>query len=107
MNKEQENSPKSAESSMPNFDLIHQEYWRANLIVVSVLLLIWFLVSFVFGIILSEELNEIRFYGFRLGFWWAHQGSIFIFVLLIFAYSIIMGRVDRYFRSKVEGELWK
>ena len=77
--------------------LLHRRYWRTNVMVVSILLAIWFVVSFVFGILLSDELNSIRVFGFKLGFWWAHQGSIFIFVLLIFAYSVIMDRVDRRF----------
>lgn len=78
-------------------EFLHRQYWRANVMVISILLAIWFLVSFVFGIFLSDDLNSIRFFGFKLGFWWAHQGSIFIFVLLIFAYSFIMDRVDRRF----------
>ncbi|MEC9248735.1 MAG: DUF4212 domain-containing protein [Pseudomonadota bacterium] len=86
-------------------DSLHKRYWRTNVRVVSILLAIWFVVSFVFGILLSDELNSIRVFGFKLGFWWAHQGSIFIFVLLIFAYSIIMDRVDRRFGSMVrEGD---
>ena len=81
---------------------VQSQYWRANMIVVSSLLLVWFLVSFVFGILLSDELNAVRLYGFKLGFWWAHQGSIFIFVLLIFAYSLIMEKVDRHFTNMME-----
>ena len=83
---------------------LYRDYWRANIIVVSLLLFIWFLVSFVFGIFFSEQLNEIRIYGFKLGFWWAHQGSIFIFVLIIYAYSVIMARVDSRFQSKIQKE---
>ncbi|MBH79077.1 MAG: hypothetical protein CMQ49_01020 [Gammaproteobacteria bacterium] len=70
-------------------------YWRANLKLGAVLLAIWFLVSFVFGILLVEPLNKIPFFGFKLGFWWAQQGSIFVFVVLIFVYAAAMKRIDR------------
>ena len=81
---------------------LYRDYWRANILVVSALLLVWFLVSFVFGIFFSDQLNEIRIYGFKLGFWWAHQGSIFTFVLIIYVYSTIMARIDKRFQSKLE-----
>ena len=81
---------------------LYRDYWRANILVVSALLFVWFLVSFVFGIFFSEQLNEIRIYGFKLGFWWAHQGSIFTFVLIIYVYSTIMARIDKRFQSKLE-----
>jgi putative solute:sodium symporter small subunit len=58
---------------------------------------IWFLVSFVFGIILVEELNTIRFGGFKLGFWFAQQGAIYVFVILIFVYIKLMNRLDKKF----------
>ena len=70
-------------------------YWRANLKLGAVLLLIWFVVSFGFGILLVEPLNSIRFFGFKLGFWWAQQGSIFVFIALIFVYAALMKRIDR------------
>ncbi|MEZ5558980.1 MAG: DUF4212 domain-containing protein [Pseudomonadales bacterium] len=70
-------------------------YWRANLKLGAVLLAIWFLVSFGFGILLVEPLNQIRFFGFKLGFWWAQQGSIYVFVVLIFVYAACMRRLDR------------
>jgi len=72
-------------------------YWRANLKLVAVLLIIWFVVSFGFGILLVEPLNSIAFFGFKLGFWWAQQGSIYVFVVLIFVYSALMKRIDRNF----------
>ena len=59
-------------------------YWRKNLRLVAACLVVWFLSSYVFGILLVEQLNTIRVGGFRLGFWFAQQGSIYIFVLLIF-----------------------
>ena len=70
-------------------------YWRANLRLLGVLLSIWFIVSFGFGILLVDELNQFSFFGFKLGFWWAQQGSIYVFVIIIFAYSQIMKRVER------------
>jgi putative solute:sodium symporter small subunit len=70
-------------------------YWRANLKLGAVLLTIWFVVSFGFGILLVEPLNQIRFFGFKLGFWWAQQGSIFVFIALIFVYAALMKRIDR------------
>ncbi len=74
-----------------------QEYWYANLRYVGILLGVWFLVSFVFGIVLVEPLNQIRIGGFRLGFWFAQQGSIYVFVVLIFVYVWLMNRLDRKF----------
>ena len=73
----------------------NQAYWRANLKLGAVLLTIWFVVSFGFGILLVEPLNQIRFFGFKLGFWWAQQGSIFVFIALIFVYAALMKRIDR------------
>ncbi len=73
------------------------EYWRTNLRYVGVLLSIWFLVSFGFGILLVEPLDRIRVGGFQLGFWFAQQGSIYVFVVLIFVYVRLMNRLDRKF----------
>ncbi len=72
-----------------------QAYWRANLRLVATCLSIWFIVSFGFGILLVEQLNAIRIGGFKLGFWFAQQGSIYVFVLLIFFYAWRMNRIDR------------
>ena len=72
-----------------------RRYWRANLKLMGLLLAIWFTVSFGFGILLAEPLNEFRFFGFKLGFWWAQQGSIYVFVILIFVYAAVMKRLDR------------
>ena len=69
-------------------------YWRANLQLVAICLLVWFVSSYVFGILLVEQLNAIRIGGFQLGFWFAQQGSIYIFVLLIFFYAWRMNRID-------------
>ncbi len=72
-------------------------YWRRNLQYLMVLLAIWFAVSFGCGILLREPLDAIRFGGFKLGFWFAQQGSILVFVVLIFVYVGLMNRLDRDF----------
>ncbi|MDP6377675.1 MAG: DUF4212 domain-containing protein [Pseudomonadales bacterium] len=72
----------------------HQAYWRANLRLAAVLLVIWFTVSFGFGILLVEELNQFAFFGFKLGFWWAQQGAIYVFIVLIFIYAWRMKKID-------------
>ena len=75
-------------------------YWKANLIILSIILSIWFLVSFGFGIIWSENLDVISIGGFKLGFWFAQQGSIYVFVILIFVYVFLMNRLDKKYNSK-------
>lgn len=72
-------------------------YWKRNIRIVLSLLAVWFLVSFGFGIILVEPLNAIRVGGFKLGFWFAQQGSIFTFVALIFIYVYKMNKLDEEF----------
>ncbi len=72
-----------------------REYWRANIKLMSILLVIWFTVSFGFGILLVDPLNQIPFFGFKTGFWWAQQGSIYVFIILIFVYARRMKRLDR------------
>lgn len=74
-----------------------KEYWHANLKYVAILLSIWFLVSYVFGILLVDQLNQIQMGGFKLGFWFAQQGSMYVFVILIFIYVWLMNRLDRQF----------
>ncbi|EGV29072.1 putative solute symporter protein [Thiorhodococcus drewsii AZ1] len=73
------------------------DYWKANLRLLVVLLLIWFSVSFGFGILLVEPLNAIQLGGYPLGFWFAQQGSIYVFVVLIFVYAGLMNRLDKKF----------
>ena len=80
---------------MPDRTSRAKRYWRANLRAMAVLLVIWFVVSFVLGIIAVEPLNRFAMGGFPLGFWFAQQGSIYVFVLLILAYAVWMDRVDR------------
>jgi putative solute:sodium symporter small subunit len=74
-----------------------QAYWRKNLRTLMILLIIWFVVSFGFGILLVEPLNAIRMGGFKLGFWFAQQGSIYTFVVLIFVYVYRMNQLDKEF----------
>ncbi len=75
------------------------DYWRKNLKYLIILLTIWFTVSFGFGVILVDQLNTFQFFGFKLGFWFAQQGSIYVFVVLIFVYIYLMNRLDKNFRS--------
>ena len=72
-------------------------YWKKNLNYVGILLVIWFVVSYVFGILIADQLDSIRFFGFKLGFWFAQQGSEVIFVVLIFVYVSLMNKLDREF----------
>ena len=74
-------------------------YWQSNLLILFTLLSIWFLVSFGFGIIWSENLDQIKFGGFKLGFWFAQQGSIYFFVIIIFIYIFLMNKLDKKFYS--------
>ena len=73
------------------------KYWRANLALLGKLLAVWFIVSFGFGVILKDALDQITIMGFKLGFWFAQQGSIYVFVALIFIYARKVGQLDRKF----------
>lgn len=88
-----------SESSKENRSAV---YWRRNLQYLGMLLTIWFVVSFGFGILLREPLDTIRLGGFKLGFWFAQQGSILVFVVLIFVYVQLMNRLDREFAAADE-----
>ena len=79
---------------------MQKSYWRSNLKIVSILLSIWFLVSFGFGIIRSDFLDQFQIGGFKLGFWFAQQGSIYFFVLLIFIYIYLMNKLDKKYEDK-------
>ena len=72
-----------------------RKYWRANLKYLAVLLVIWFAVSFGCGILFKDFLNRYSLGGFKLGFWFAQQGSIYVFVILIFVYVWLMNRLDK------------
>ena len=82
-----------------------RDYWKANLKLLTILLIIWFVISFGFGIILSDFLDQFSLGGFKLGFWFAQQGSIYGFVLLIFAYVIGMSRIEKKFQEKYPGSV--
>lgn len=72
-------------------------YWRANVRIMAVLLVLWFGVSFGCGILFVDALNEIQFFGWGLGFWFSQQGAIYAFVVLIFVYVALMNRLDKQF----------
>ena len=72
-------------------------YWKATLRLLRVVLLLWIFVSLGLSIILSQQLNHFRLWGYPLGFWFAQQGSIYTFVILIFGYAYLMGKIDRKF----------
>jgi len=74
-----------------------QEYWRRNLSLMVKLLVVWFVVSFGCGILLVDVLNQVQIGGYKLGFWFAQQGSIYVFVVLIFYYARKMAALDREF----------
>ena len=78
---------------MPEKNL--KRYWRTNLSYLAILLSAWFIVSFLCGIVWVEELNTIRLGGFKLGFWFAQQGSIYAFVIIIVIYIRLMNRLDQ------------
>lgn len=71
-----------------------QEYWSKNQALIAVLLGIWFLVSFVFAIFLARPLYGVHVGRLPMSFWWAHQGSMYVFVILIFVYAWVMDRLD-------------
>ena len=75
------------------------DYWLANLKLVASLLLIWFFVSFGCGILFADYLDQFTFFGFKLGFWFAQQGSIYVFVILIFIYINRMKKLDKKFKN--------
>jgi putative solute:sodium symporter small subunit len=78
------------------------QYWKKNIQIVSILLVFWFLASFGFGIIFADNLDEISFFGFKLGFWFAQQGSILIFVAIIFIYIRSMKKLDQEFKEDID-----
>jgi len=72
-------------------------YWKATLALIRNVLIVWFIVSYGFGILLAPMLNSIHLGGYPLGFWFAQQGSMYIFVALIFIYAHLMGKIDEKF----------
>ena len=83
---------------------MHKDYWRANLKILIILLSIWFMVSFGFGIIFSDFLDQYKIGGFKLGFWFAQQGSIYLFVVLIFVYVHLMNKLDKKYKDHNDKE---
>jgi putative solute:sodium symporter small subunit len=83
---------------------MHKGYWRANLKILIILLSIWFMVSFGFGIIFSDFLDQYQIGGFKLGFWFAQQGSIYLFVVLIFIYVHLMNKLDKKYKEHNDEE---
>ena len=84
--------------------LNQQAYWKANLRLVGICLVIWFVVSYGFGILLIDVLNRIPLFGFKLGFWFAQQGSIYVFLALVFYYARRMNTLDRKFGVQEDEE---
>ena len=78
---------------------MQKNYWHSNLKILSILLSIWFLVSFGFGIIWSDFFDQFKIGGFKIGFWFAQQGSIYFFVILIFIYIYLMNKLDKKYKD--------
>ena len=74
-------------------------YWKQNISLITRCLLVWFTVSYIFGILLVDYLNLIRMGGYKLGFWFSQQGSIYIFVLLIFYYAREINKIDKQYKG--------
>ena len=81
-----------------------RDYWRANIRLVAICLAIWFVASYGCGILFAEYLNQFQLFGFKLGFWFAQQGSIYIFLLLILFYVLRINALDRRFGFDDESE---
>ena len=80
-----------------------KKYWRRNLALMIKLLVVWFAVSFGCGILLFDVLNQIQIGGYKLGFWFAQQGSLYVFIVLIFYYARKMAALDREFNVDDKG----
>lgn len=87
-------SEQSSDAPPHSHEQWRRDYWHSNLRLMAVLLAIWFAVSFGCGILFVEQLNNITFFGFPLGLWFAQQGSIYTFLILILIYAIRMDRLD-------------
>ncbi len=84
-------------STLKNVDQSRSAYWKTNIRILAILLIIWFTTSFLLGIVFVKDLNQVRIGGFKLGFWFAQQGAIYIFILLIFYYVWRMNKLDKEF----------
>ncbi|MDA8884802.1 DUF4212 domain-containing protein [Gammaproteobacteria bacterium] len=85
----------------------NDSYWNENIRILLSLLSIWFLVSFGFGILLSDWLDQFQIGGFKLGFWFAQQGSIYVFIILIFIYIHLMDKLDKKYFGDDDSEIDK
>jgi len=81
---------------------LHQSYWRKNLMLMALLLVIWAAVGLGCGVLFADVLNHYRIYGYPLGFWFAQQGSIMTFVVLILVYCVVMNRFDEAHHRQLE-----
>ena len=72
----------------------NEQYWKTNIRYLIILLIAWFVVSYGCGILFVDELDSIKLGGFKLGFWFAQQGSIFSFVIIIYVYIFLMNKLD-------------
>ncbi len=79
-----------------------EEYWDTNIKLIIKTLIIWFAVSYLFGILLVDQLNTIQLGGYKLGFWFAQQGAIYVFVILIFWYSSKINKLDEEYNKARE-----
>jgi len=79
-----------------------QQYWKTNLLYLTVLLSIWFIVSYGCAILFVDSLDQFQIGGFKLGFWFAQQGAMIVFVILIFVYVFLMNRLDRQYNVDEE-----
>ncbi|AYQ57117.1 FIG152265: Sodium:solute symporter associated protein [Bathymodiolus thermophilus thioautotrophic gill symbiont] len=75
----------------------NNKYWKANIALILKCLCVWFVVSYLCGIVFVDALNTIKIGGYKLGFWFAQQGSIYVFVILVFYYAKSMGKIDEKF----------
>ena len=82
----------------------HNTYWEENISLILKCLIVWFLVSYGFSIVLVDLLNTINLGGYKLGFWFSQQGSIFVFVILIFYYAHKMGEIDQKYQGNESSE---
>ena len=81
-------------STLKTVDQSRSAYWKTNIRILAILLIIWFTTSFLLGIVFVKDLNQVRIGGFKLGFWFAQQGAIYVFILLIFYYVWRMNKLD-------------
>ena len=94
--------PEAPSADAPHARALIDRYWRRNLRIMGVLLVVWAVVGLGCGVLFADTLNAFRLGGFPLGFWFAQQGSIIVFVLLILVYCLAMNRLDRRHHAELE-----